>query len=368
MQLNLRTLEDNLSANAKSQEADHISTTQTKQQDSFSQVSGEYAALATQVIAAINRHDFYLASFLIKSLPENNNTELTSIRNIWLTTTKTLINEGQLALVESSLNTYLAFQPEDIDFLYLQIDWYLQQYLFLPAIEQAYNLQAFAVNEQQINNALNYARNLAEQTIDSFINNKQWFELRDLLEQISLYDPDYLAYQWQLAQAHYHLGEYEQAQQILALLITEPNYQVTAQNLLAQIEAKLLQPQSIELRRQGEHFIVQAKINNAANVSLMIDTGASISLLSAQAFAQLSQHVTFDYVKTITLQTAGGQVSAELYQVAEIELKGYVVKDFIFAVSPFESGDNDGLLGMNYLSAFDFYIDQTNNMLRLESK
>jgi predicted aspartyl protease len=90
--------------------------------------------------------------------------------------------------------------------------------------------------------------------------------------------------------------------------------------------------------------------------------------LSEQAFTQLNQYTQVDYVKDLTLSTAGGLVTASIYQAQSLSIQGYLVKDFLFAVSPHVGANNDGLLGMNYLRAFEFTIDQANNRLMLNNK
>jgi clan AA aspartic protease (TIGR02281 family) len=143
---------------------------------------------------------------------------------------------------------------------------------------------------------------------------------------------------------------------------------VKANALLTKIQAALRQPEGIQLTKQGEHFIVQASVNESFTVALMIDTGASISLLSEQAFTEVNQYTQVDYVKELTLSTAGGLVTASIYQAQSLSIQGYVVKDFLFAVSPLIGANNDGLLGMNYLRAFEFTIDQRHNLLILNNK
>jgi clan AA aspartic protease (TIGR02281 family) len=151
-------------------------------------------------------------------------------------------------------------------------------------------------------------------------------------------------------------------------LLIAPNYKVKANALLTKMQRALREPESIQLTKQGEHFIVQATINDSLTVSLMIDTGASISLLSEQAFAEVEQYTQVNYLQDITLNTAGGVVTASIYQAESLSIQGYLVSDFVFAVSEHVGSSNDGLLGMNYLRAFEFTIDQRNNLLILKNK
>ena len=230
-------------------------------------------------------------------------------------------------------------------------------------------MQYHLFNRTEVHEAVNVARELVQQQVDVLIKNNHWLELRNLIEEVLLFDAESLKLQWVFARAQYQLGEFEYALNAVEPLLNQPNYEIKARTLLADIEAAIRKPQSIPLSRQGEHFIVQALMNDTFNVSLMLDTGASISLLSESAFDELSQYSDVIYIKDLNLNTAGGIVTANIYQVAEVSKQGYVVNDFLFAVSHSYANDyNDGLLGMNFLKAFDFHIDQNNGLLILKNK
>lgn len=318
---------------------------------------------------ALSAKNYSNANFLIHTLANDQQTELSEIRLYWFQATQTLIQQKLFTHAEDSINAYLAFQGDDTDFLYQQVDLYWQQQLPLLAIKHAYEVQYYLYNRAEVHKAVNVARGFVQQQVDVLIKNNHWLELRKLIEEVLLFDAESLKLQWVFAQAQYQLGEFEYARNTIEPLLNQPNYKIKARALLADIEAALRKPQSIPLSRQGEHFIVQALINDTINVSLMLDTGASISLLSESAFDELSQYSEVVYIKDLNLNTAGGIVTASIYQVAEFAIQGYVVNDFIFAVSPSYANDhNDGLLGMNFLKAFDFHIDQNNGLLILKNK
>jgi clan AA aspartic protease (TIGR02281 family) len=318
---------------------------------------------------AINVKDYSNANFLIHTFTSEQQTELSEIRLYWLQTTQALIQQRLFTHAEDSINAYLAFQSDDIDFMYQQVDLYWQQQLPLLAIKHAYEVQYHLFNRAEVHEAVNVARELVQQQVDVLIKNNHWLELRNLIEEVLLFDAESLKLQWVFARAQYRLGEFEYALNAVEPLLNQPNYEIKARTLLADIEAAIRKPQSIPLSRQGEHFIVQALMNDTFNVSLMLDTGASISLLSESAFDELSQYSDVIYIKDLNLNTAGGIVTANIYQVAEVSIQGYVVNDFLFAVSHSYANDyNDGLLGMNFLKAFDFHIDQNNGLLILKNK
>jgi clan AA aspartic protease (TIGR02281 family) len=317
---------------------------------------------------ALNEKDYVNANLLIHTIANDQQAELSKVRLFWLQAIQTLIQQKLFTHAEDSINAYLAFQSDDADFLYQQVDLYWQQKLPLLAIKHSYEVQYHLFNRVEVHKAVKVARELVQKQVDVLIINNHWIEVIALVEEVLLFDPESLNLQWTFAQAQYQLGEFEYARSAIESLLNQPNYKIKARALLAEIEAALRKPQSIPLNRQGEHFIVLALINDTFNVSLMLDTGASISLLSERAFEALNQFSEVAYIKDLNLNTAGGQVTTSIYRVDEFSIQGYAMNDFIFAVSPYVSDDNDGLLGMNFLKRFDFHIDQNNSLLILKNK
>ncbi|PKG85606.1 hypothetical protein CXF85_02085 [Colwellia sp. 75C3] len=370
LQLNVRTIENKFQQEVRLQS--EAKTTKNKfntlDKDNYSVGKKSAFKIANTIKNAINDKDYFNARFLINSLANDHETEVPEVRLFWLQATKALIQQKLFTHAEDSISAYLAFEPDDGGFLYLQVDLYWQQQLALLAIKHAYEVQYHVFNEVNNRNAINFARTLVQQHADGLIKNNHWVELRDLVAEVIIFDPQNLNLQWFFVRAQFELGEFEYARDAIEPLLTEPNYKIKALALLAEIETALRKPQSIPLSRQGEHFIVQALMNDTFKVSLMLDTGASISLLSEPAFEALNQYSEVFYIEDVNLNTAGGTVTASIYQVAEFSIQGYIVNDFVFAVSPFVSEGNDGLLGMNFLKHFDFHIDQNNGLLVLKNK
>lgn len=373
LQLNVRAIEttfqQGVSANSL-QRTGHLQKNKATTKSRESTKSGQQ--IVNNIKSALNAKDYFNANFLIHTLVNDQQVELSEIRLFWLQEIQGLIQQKLFTHAEDAINAYLAFKSDDSDFLYQQVDLYWQQQLPLLAIKYAYEVQYHQVNKVEIRKTINLARALVQQQADVLTNNNHWLELRNLVEEVLLFDPQSHNLQLLLARAQYQLGEFDYARNAIKPLLNQPNYKIKARALLADINAALRNPESIPLSRQGDHFIVRALMNDTFNVSLMLDTGASISLLSKSAFDALSQYSEVVYIKDLNLNTAGGQVTASLYQVDEFSIQGYVVNDFIFAVSPsYVNGgreNNDGLLGMNFLSAFDFHIDQTNSLLILKDK
>jgi len=373
MQFNVYKIEDIFQQEKNTHSQYHLIDTKIalkKDQSKVSEKPKKQNNLSLKIKDAINEKDYFTASFLMKEFAndEGVETELYKLKEFWLQTTTNLIQQSTFIEAENAITAYLEFSPDDIDFLYQHVELYSQQKLSLLAIKYAYEVQYHVFNETKKSDVIHTARNRVQQEIDALIKNKLWFELRDLVEQVIVFDPENIRLQWFFVRAEYQLGEFKSARNTIEPLLNEPNFKIKAQELLVKIDTALRKPESIPMSRQGEHFIVEGSMNDNFEVSLMLDTGASISLLSEQAFDALSRYSDVTYIKDLQLNTAGGKIIASIYQVAEFSIQDYRVKDFSFAVSSFSSNHNDGLLGMNFLRNFDFHIDQDNSLLILKNK
>jgi len=73
---------------------------------------------------------------------------------------------------------------------------------------------------------------------------------------------------------------------------------------------------------------------------LLVDTGASMTVLTSRYFNQI-------------------------YRLAEFALDDFVINGFEISVIDYTASQSDGLLGMNFLSRFDFQLDQKARVLKL---
>jgi clan AA aspartic protease (TIGR02281 family) len=121
----------------------------------------------------------------------------------------------------------------------------------------------------------------------------------------------------------------------------------------------------VPLRRRGDHFLVDAQINDSFIARLLIDTGASMTVLSEAALAR-SGLAYADTGTTRMFSTANGMVRAPVYRLDSLAVGDWQVTPIEIGVLELDgSGSLDGLLGMNFLRHFHFVIDQQSASLRL---
>jgi clan AA aspartic protease (TIGR02281 family) len=195
-------------------------------------------------------------------------------------------------------------------------------------------------------------------------------ELINFLQFLVNRDPSHTPYYLLLAEAQIETRQYEAALATLDVIANDPYQGHRAAELLASLEQRLALTTrggiSIPLKTRGQHFIVEAIVNERDTLRLMIDTGASISAITPEA-ASLLNVDTNNPVMMQNINTANGTVRSPIVQVDSFAIEDARVRDFQFAVLPLNSmRDIDGLLGMNYLQRYRFFIDQSRALLILE--
>lgn len=127
----------------------------------------------------------------------------------------------------------------------------------------------------------------------------------------------------------------------------------------------------IDLRRDANtrSILVDAFINDKANATLILDTGASILVLTREKGQELGIDLTATKNDLATLQLAGNhRVTAKMVMLKSVRIKDIEVKDVLAGVLLEDAGIGlkDGLLGMTFLNRFNLKIDLKNMKMALE--
>lgn len=122
----------------------------------------------------------------------------------------------------------------------------------------------------------------------------------------------------------------------------------------------------VPLERIGSLFVVTILVNDTRSARLILDTGASHTILSRTIARDLdlwSQRPA----ASVTMHTAGGAVQADLMQIDSIRIGGVDVRQSIAAIHdlPDAPPDIEGLLGLSVLGHFEVTLDTARNRLLL---
>lgn len=290
------------------------------------------------------------------------------INEHWLNSGYLWVERKQLTLLNDFLEAYLTRFPFDEQWLKVKIQWYLSINHPKEALLIYINLADNAVDYQNREVWLNLARQLFDKYAEHLKNQKSWQTIIDVSGLMIGLDNSYSPYYLALAEAYIKINEPETAQNYLDNVDYVAPYQQQIDNLYQMIESLAYQQQGVELVKKNQHFMVSAIINEQHNANLMIDTGASLTVISNRLYEQIIDNVNFKNGREMHINTAGGNQIAFSIIVDEFTLGGETINDFEIVVMELPNFNKaDGLLGMNFLQHFRFEIDQQNSLLFLSN-
>jgi len=119
--------------------------------------------------------------------------------------------------------------------------------------------------------------------------------------------------------------------------------------------------------RDGDHVIVSASINGRTSAQLMVDTGASIVIITNSVARRLGIDYEKMYNEIDIVMADGSEAKARPIILDSVKVGDAKVENVQAAVIESEDiGGVEGLLGMSFLSQFVIKFDSINNELILE--
>ena len=298
-------------------------------------------------------------------------------KSLILTHVHNLIGADQNQAAQSLLKLMLQTNYRDVDLLMALAESYRHQkdhealiQTLYEARANAYRIEKLTAIEHQIRAAVaHYTEQLSSQE------NQQG--LLQLYQMLTSIEPSYSPYFLQLAKIQMVLDQPDEATQSLELIRHDPDLATQAVQLLGKIERQSDVTSenvsdtasgvedAIPLTRTGGHFLVNAYLNDAGPVTLLIDTGASITVIKPDALSNLG--IASSGPKTSRVfNTANGRVRAQIMALRRLTLGNQLIEPINIAVMELDGAPEiDGLLGMNALRNFRFFIDQDRNALVL---
>ncbi|RXJ77124.1 retropepsin-like aspartic protease, partial [Arcobacter sp. F2176] len=258
---------------------------------------------------------------------------------------------------------YLTYDYGNSKALYYLAQIYFNENEYFKAIKLLYSLKESAI-EEDLQNKIN--KKIIKYTTEylRLLNERKDLQtINTLLKYLIIQEPDSIKYKYLLAQYYFDNKTYRKSKELFEQIINNETYKNSTIEYLNKIESILkLQNKfthKINLQKQKNHFFIDAFVDNK-KLKLMIDTGATYTLINE------SNYSNYEKTKPIILNTANGQKEAYVAKVKEFRIDNIKIENFDITVSNFEDNDFDGLLGMNFLRQFDFYIDQEASILYLK--
>lgn len=178
--------------------------------------------------------------------------------------------------------------------------------------------------------------------------------------------PGYIPLQLSLASAFIKTGQTDQAAAVLRNLSGTTEYSDEVEYLFNSIAlSRSATPATIPIQRVGGSFVVDAVVNGSSTVKLLIDTGASMTVIHPDVLTRAGINTARPSRITV-FNTASGAVNASVHQLQSLAVGDQVVDGIeVGSIQSPRLGEVDGLLGMNFLSEFKFSINQENQVIVL---
>lgn len=299
--------------------------------------------------------------------------ELTKqMRNRLISRIIRLIRSHRYQDAQQLISTYLDSNAYDAEVLVLQAQLHNMVGRHLEALSNAYEAKIYgdrlSIEEETIDQLINKILDEYERLL---IDEKKWDSLVSLYSLIveKDYSERQSSYYYKLAQAQFKLGDYYTALASLSQIIGHPLWSRKAQYFQQAIE-KFIEGDgivAIPIKHVDPHkFLVIATINDSIEAELLIDTGASLSILKQNFIEEIELPIKGE--EPLMLNTVSDTVEART-----IKLDSFGINEIKFAdmsIGVTEMPDDfipDGLLGMDFLSKFEFNLDQEDLTLYLYS-
>ena len=268
-----------------------------------------------------------------------------------------------------------AWRDVDVRILLAELDY--RQGDTDAAIAQLYEARGHAWDQDTLARLLPRIRGLVNERAAALREQGDQAGLLEFYQRLTQLEPDHAPYFIGLAGAQLALGDTGAALQSLQLVAQDPDYGAQAGTMIAKLQtvpeyqdretvtAPAFEVAGIPLQRRGSHFLVEARPGRGDSLNLLIDTGASMTIITPAALDQRGVRYT-DTGRTGIFNTANGRVSAPIYRIDRLAVDGWEVRTLDVGVLDLGNRrDIDGLLGMNFLRYFQFFIDQSSSRLRL---
>jgi clan AA aspartic protease (TIGR02281 family) len=293
---------------------------------------------------------------------------------IFITANQMYANKNYLEL-GLLLQNYLKQHPQDIEFLLLEAKMKVETSLLSDAIGHYYDLLRKPMTLAQQQEVEEQINTLSSNSIEQLTRLYSWEVLAMFVEPLLQLDPNNRLYILSLAKAYAELYQEALMENVLGSLpFDDPGAKAIRQIIVAQqlpepngeSSEDTVEPivgRAIALQKYADQYVIDGLLSSNP-VSLLIDTGASVTAISRRYFNRLSNRYKVNYLGRFSIGTAAGSIKASMYQFRELRIGHVKVENLPVVILPMGQFENaDGLLGMNFLREFDFKIDQRQSVM-----
>lgn len=318
---------------------------------------------------AFNANLFVDAVYYYQQVENQSPLDSKELNQQWLSQVHQWTELQQYSFANSMMLAYLDVFPFDEQWLTKQINLFtalkrpidvIETYILL--IENAFDHDKEHLWSQQLHL-------YAQEQIHHFQEARQWQNIVDMCLILINFTPEEYDYTLAIAEALIYLNEPDKAVQYLDIIQYNGNYEDKVAALYRLIFPVENESTILKLQPYSSHLLIDTLINEQFDLKLMIDTGATLTVITKPVFEQLKNNRNIVVNKQIKINTAGGIQDAIMITVDSFRVGPYTLDDFqIVVIDQEDFSVAEGLLGMNFFKHFIFEIDQNNALLTLKEQ
>lgn len=279
---------------------------------------------------------------------------------------------------------FLRDHPQSLDGIMLEAEAIYYTKPLNVAIIHYYELKERDLPKAQMDEVEKFIELHSSRTIQRFSGDANWGLLSAFLEPLMQVDPTNRNYIMPLAKAYGMEQQFSLMEDTLAALpfddsratrLRESMY--SPEDTPPAVPQIMLEPDlpnyqqtrkgtAVRLSRENNKLMARARVENRP-LHLLVDTGASVTALKLSLQSKIARKG--EYLGIFTVQTAGGAIASPMYRVDDFYLGQHNLSNVAVMLLEDENlGDNDGLLGMNILSKFNFVASRSSDDVFLVEK
>lgn len=264
------------------------------------------------------------------------------------------------------LELWLAEYPDDFDAASILISRDITNEKYVKAAQRLALVYSYQTEPGKRDKISQQTQNFARRAIIKLTITDDILGLQSLLTTLIEMEPEQGAWRYSLAKAQFDFKQFADAINTLTYILFDSDWGDRANLLYEEISKKLNLAgyTEIPLKKVGSQFLVKVMINGLYELTLLLDTGASITAINSDSLKKLGLPSRSD--RTIILDTAGSKVTSSLITIKSFSAGAQTINNLDIASIRFKNSQFDGLLGMNFLDNFRFIIDQKQRKLLLK--
>lgn len=251
------------------------------------------------------------------------------------------MNKYDALVMRRILRSYLQVHAADVPVLFLLSD--LQQMSGMPdaALDTLFDISMLPVDAQTMAAVMTDLRQILR-VMDTQLRTAGAHADREALWRSAsqrLPVSDYFRFEWAAALAAG--GAHDQALRVLDETGTSDVQQQDIDHLRERIEQDA---QGVSFQRDGDRLLASARTINGMQLSLLVDTGATVTTLTRDVLRTTGARRLRD---TARIRTANGIVEAAVYEVPLLDVQGHRFENIRVLELPGDLPGLDGLLGLD---------------------